>query len=331
MLDSKGQVEEALAMFRRASDAGIPASCRATARQSPLPDRRRQRHNEREPAAMLFLNYSLMVPLRCPRRDAHGCAGRGDGASASIRRYLQTRITAVGGRGQCRAMLADRAPSVEIVGDELHPVGRVRDFAPYVAKIRASGADTVVTGNWGNDLTLLVRAAREARLAVNFYTFYANGLGAPTAIGEAGVGRVRAVAEWHPNAPPAAMESVYETFRQRFPEARDDYFQARTVVMVEMLARAIELAGGTDALAVARALSGMSHGPGHGNPLGPVTMRGADHQLIGPLVVSVMQRKGSPGVRFDVEGSGYGFLSETRVTPAQSERATSCRMVWPGR
>ena len=86
-------------------------------------------------------------------------------------------------------MLARRRPDVKVVGDELHPIGTVRDFAPYIAKIRASGADTVVTGNWGNDLTLLVKAAREGGLNVNFYTFYAGSLGAVTALGDAGVGR----------------------------------------------------------------------------------------------------------------------------------------------
>lgn len=349
MLDSKGQVEEALAMFRRASDAGIPFILQgnSSAVAAALIDAV-NKHNERQPAArMLFFNYSAVDPEltneRCSpwhfRFDAHvemrmSALVEAMAADASIRRiYLLNQDYSFGRQvaANARTMLADRAPSVSIVGDELHPVGRVRDFAPYVSKIRASGADTVVTGNWGNDLTLLIRATREAGLAVNFYTFYGNGLGAPATIGEAGVGRVRAVAEWHPNAPPAAMERVYEAFRRRFPDARDDYFQARTIVMVEMLARAIESAGSTDSAAVARALSGMSHGPAHGNPLGAVTMRAADHQLIGPLVVSVMQRQGTPGVRFDVEGSGYGFLSQTVVTPAQSERATTCRMAWPAR
>lgn len=349
MLDSKGQVEEALAMFRRASDAGVPFILQgnSSAVAAALIDAV-NKHNERQPAArMLFLNYSAVDPEltneRCSpwhfRFDAHvemrmAALVEAMAADASIRRvYLLNQDYSFGRQvaANARAMLADRAPSVSIVGDELHPVGRVRDFAPYVSKIRASGADTVVTGNWGNDLTLLIRATREAGLTVNFYTFYGNGLGAPATIGEAGVGRVRAVAEWHPNAPPATMERVYESFRQRFPDARDDYFQARTIVMVEMLARAIESAGSTDSEAVARALSGMNHGPAQGNPLGAVTMRAADHQLIGPLVVSVMQRQGTPGVRFDVEGSGYGFLSQTLVTPAQSERATTCRMAWPAR
>jgi branched-chain amino acid transport system substrate-binding protein len=205
----------------------------------------------------------------------------------------------------------------------------VRDFAPYVEKIKASGADTVITGNWGNDLTLLVRASREAGLTASFYTFYGNGLGVPATIGEAGVGRVRAVAEWHPNAPPEAMEQVYQDFRRRYPEPRNDYFQARAVVMLEMLARAIQMAGTDEPLAVARALSGMAYGPAEGNPLGITLMRGEDHQLIGPLVVSVMQRQGSPGVAFDVEGSGFGFRSELAVRPSASARPTSCRMAWP--
>ena len=42
----------------------------------------------------------------------------------------------------------------------------MKDFAPYVAKIKASGADTVITGNWGNDLSLLVKAAKDAGLKV---------------------------------------------------------------------------------------------------------------------------------------------------------------------
>jgi branched-chain amino acid transport system substrate-binding protein len=58
-------------------------------------------------------------------------------------------------------------------------------------------------------------------------------------------------------------------------------------------------------------------------------MRASDHQLIGPLVVSVMDKQGAPGVRFDVEGSGYGFRSSLSVAPSKSERPTKCQMVWP--
>ncbi|HVE90533.1 MAG TPA: branched-chain amino acid ABC transporter substrate-binding protein [Burkholderiaceae bacterium] len=348
-LDSKGQVEEALTMFRRAADARIPFVLQgnSSAVAAALIDTV-NKHNERAPAErVLFLNYSAVDPAltneRCSpwhfRFDAHvGMrmaalieALTSDAGVSKV--YLLNQDYSFGQQvaATARAMLTERAKAVRVVGDELHPVGKVRDFAPYIAKIRASGADTVITGNWGNDLTLLVRAAREAGLTTNFYTFYGNGLGAPAALGDAGVGRVFAVAEWHPNASPQSMEGVYQGFRGRFPQSRDDFFQARTTVMVEMLVRAIEAAGTVEALAVARALSGMTFSASQGNPLGRVTMRSADHQLFGPLVVSVMDRQGTYAVRYDVEGSGYGFRSRLVVASSDSEHPTRCQMNWPAR
>ncbi len=347
--DSKGQVEEALTMFRRATDARIAFVLQgnSSAVAAALIDAV-NKHNERVPAErVLFLNYSAVDPAltneRCSawhfRFDAHvemRMAALVEALAtdtAVSKAYLLNQDYSFGQQvaANARAMLAQRAPAVRVVGDELHPVGKVRDFAPYVAKIKESGADTVITGNWGNDLTLLVRAAREAGLAVSFYTFYGNGLGAPATIGDAGVGRVRAVAEWHPNAAPPSMDRIYKDYRQRFPDARNDFFQARTVVMVEMLVRAIEAAGSDEALPVARALSGMNFAAAQGNPLGSVSMRATDHQLIGPLVVSVMDKQGSTGVRYDVEGSGYGFRSQLTITPSQNERPSRCAMVWPVR
>src|SRR6202007_1133851 len=81
-----------------------------------------------------------------------------------------------------RKMLGAKRPDIEIVGDELHPMLKVTDFSPYIAKIKASGADTVVTGNWGQDFALLLKAAADAGLKVNWYTYYAGGTGGPTSI-----------------------------------------------------------------------------------------------------------------------------------------------------
>ena len=71
-----------------------------------------------------------------------------------------------------KLLLAARRPDILIVGDDLHPLGKVKDFAPYVAKIRAARADTVITGNWGNDLALLIRAGREGMIDVSYYTLW---------------------------------------------------------------------------------------------------------------------------------------------------------------
>ena len=72
-------------------------------------------------------------------------------------------------------MLAAKRPDIQIVGDELHPLLKITDFAPYIAKIKASGADSVITGNWGQDFALLLKAAADAGLKVNWYTYYAGG------------------------------------------------------------------------------------------------------------------------------------------------------------
>lgn len=90
-------------------------------------------------------------------------------------------------RNGARSMLGAKRPDIEFVGDELHPLLKVTDFAPYVAKIKASGADTVITGNWGQDISLLLKAGSDAGLKVNWFTYYAGGPGGPTAIKQAGL------------------------------------------------------------------------------------------------------------------------------------------------
>ena len=106
-------------------------------------------------------------------------------------------------------------PDVKFVGSDLHPIGRVKDFAPYVAKIKAAGADTVITGNWGSDLTLLIKAANDAGLTAKFYTYYASVSGAPTAIGAAGAGRVYMVAYGHSNMP-GEIGKLGDAFKAKF-------------------------------------------------------------------------------------------------------------------
>jgi branched-chain amino acid transport system substrate-binding protein len=221
-----------------------------------------------------------------------------------------------------RQQLGEKRPDVAVVGEVLHPIGKVKDFAPYVARIAASGADTVITGNWGNDLTLLVKAARDAGLKARFFTFYGNSLGAPGAMGEAGVGRVVAVAEWHPNLGGAKSDAFYKAFRARYPAPADDYPLLRDQMMVDMLAAAVERAGTIEASAVARALEGASLDNGFHR----ITLRAEDHQAIQPLVVTQMERAGTPGTPFDIEGSGYGFRTLKVIPAAQTALPTTCKM-----
>ena len=341
--DSKGQTEEALSALKSAIDDGarfvMQGNSSATA--AALIDAI-NKHNEREPGKrVLFLNYSAVDPIltneKCSfwhfRFDAHA-----DMRMTALMDVLKEdkalkRVYLIGqdysfGHAvarEAKRQIAALRPDVQVVGEELHPMGRIKDFLPYAAKIKASGAQAVITGNFGNDLTLLVKAAKEVGFEGKFYTFYGNALGAPAAIGDAGIGKVVAVADWLPNVQTAPSESFYQSFRQRFPKPADDYVHMRMQLMVESLAQAIEKADTTNSIAVATqlerakvTLKGQSG-----------AMRGSDHQFQQPLVVGVMDRQGAPGVKFDVEGSGYGFRVIKILTAARAEQPTSCKMQRP--
>jgi branched-chain amino acid transport system substrate-binding protein len=346
-MDSKGQTEEALSNLRLAIDGGarfvLQGNSSATA--AALIDAI-NKHNEREPSKrVLFLNYSAVDPSltneKCSfwhfRFDAHADMRmaalmqliRDDQALKSVYLIGQDYSFGQSVLREAKHQLGLQRPDIRIAGEELHPMLRIKDFAPYMAKIKASGAQAVITGNFSADLTLLVKAAKEAGFDGKFYTFYGNALGAPAAIGEAGVGRVLAVADWLPNVQTKASEAFYKSFRARFAQPEDDYVHLRMQLMIEALAQALDTAGRSakpgaalDVVAVAKALeqaqvtlAGQSG-----------TMRAADHQFQQPLVVGMMERQGAPGVPFDVEGSGYGFKVVKTLSAQAAEQASSCKM-----
>ncbi len=340
--DGKGQVEDSLVALRAAQDRGIGfvAQGASSAVAGAFVDAI-ERNNQRNPEhRMVFLNYAAVAPeltnQKCSfwhfRFDIH----------AGMRMHALTEVLKADARVKrvwlinqdysfgrdvaalARQQLAAKRPDVLIAGEDLHPIGRVKDFAPYVQKMIAAKVDTVITGNWGADLALLVKAAREAGLDAKFYTFYGNSLGAPAAIGEAGVGQVYAVAEWHPNAGSKASNAYVDAFRATLANPRDDYQHLRTTILIEMLVAAMERARSADPLAVARALEGAQWQ----GAIQSAVMRASDHQLQQPVYVTVMRRKGE-GIVYDNEASGYGFKTERLLSAAEVEQPSSCKMVRP--
>jgi branched-chain amino acid transport system substrate-binding protein len=341
--DSKGQNEEALTSLRAAIDAGAQYVFQgnSSANAAVLIDAI-QKHNERDlQKRVLFLNYSAVDPAltqdKCNfwhfRFDAHA-----DMRMTALMQVLKqdAKLKSVYLLGQdysfgqavlreAKQQLSILRPDIQVAGEELHPMGRVKDFLPYAAKIKASGAQAVITGNWGNDLTLLVKAAKEMGFEGKFYTFYGNALGAPAAMGEAGVDKVLAVAEWMPNV--AGTESVqfYQAFKKRFDKPAEDYVHLRMQLMVEALVQSIEKAGSSEPLAVALQLENaeVSMAGQRGK------MRAQDHQFQQPLVVGVMAKQGGALVPFDVEGSGYGFKTVKQFKASEVAMPSSCKMSRP--
>jgi branched-chain amino acid transport system substrate-binding protein len=217
--------------------------------------------------------------------------------------------------------LARKRPDIQIVGEDLHPLAQVRDFAPYIAKIKASGADTVITGNWGSDLTLLVKAANEGGYNGKFYTYYTGVTGTPTALGTTGAGRVYQVAIAHYNMG-GQMESWMKEFKTKF---NDDFYTVQFVRLYELLGDAMAKAKSTEPVKVAFAMEGLKVKSAAG---GEVEMRKSDHQLQEPLYMLVWQKTDAKNP-YSPENTGMTLAPVSEYPPYVSSTPTSCEMKRP--
>jgi branched-chain amino acid transport system substrate-binding protein len=219
-----------------------------------------------------------------------------------------------------KSTMERKRPDVKIVGDDLHPLGQVKDFAPFVAKIKAAGADSVVTGNWGQDLTLLIKAAKDAGLNANFYTYYAVTSGVPTAMAQGVGGKVRVVAIGH-NAVPGIVK-LQDEYKKKFD---DDWYTLQTYNTLAMLSAGMAKAKTTDPVKVALAMSGLKFNGFNGE----VEMRKTDHQLQQGLFISEW-RKADTKNPYSVENTGFNFQDLKAIPSYVSSTPTSCQMKPPG-
>jgi branched-chain amino acid transport system substrate-binding protein len=298
------------------------------------------KHNERNPGnRVLYLNYSAVDPA-LTNEKCHFWHFRFD-ANADMKMAALTdvikanpkikKIYIIGqdysfGKAVAEAavtMLKQKRPDIQIVGNELHPIGKVQDFSPYVQKILASGADAVITGNWGADMVNLAKAANDGGLMVPFYTYYAASDGVTAAIGAAGVGRIRLVHDAHPGNPnpPKALADYIKEYKKLYP--KNDINQVRIQTTMDMLAAAIKRAGTVNVDKVAAALEGMEWTNSSGDR---VVMRREDHQLLMPIYISVHTNK---GITYDFDNSGFGLSLENKIEMDKATLPTTCKMQRP--
>jgi len=335
--DNKINPKESLIQLQKAIDDGISIITQGNGSSiaSALIDAV-DKHNRRNPDdPVLFLNYAAVDPAftndRCNfwhfRFDADA-----DMKMEALTDWLAEQkdlqnVYIIGqdysfGKAVAAAanrMIAEKSPEKAVVGDELHPLGKVKDFSPYIAKIKAADADVIITGNWGTDMTLLVKAADDAGLDVPILTYYGGGLGAPTAMGESAVDRVKQITEWHENVEGLGLEPMMDEFEARYDGL--DYYYYRVKILMEMLQKAAEKAGSTEPEALARALEGMEYDA----EVGKIYMRADNHQLIQPLYLSTLSNQ----VARDVEGTGLGFRTDYRIEGPATETETTCEMERP--
>ena len=222
-----------------------------------------------------------------------------------------------------KRFLTQYRPDIKIVANEFIPLMQIKDFSPYITKIKASGAQSLLTGNYGPDLNLLLKAAVDSGLDIRFDTYLAHVIGAATAMGSNGEGRVTSVLDDHDNIAVEEHNAEAEEFFKKWRATHDFMFiNVPSVVQFEMLTRAINQAGSTDAVKVALALEGLEQ-----KDLFGVTniMRKEDHQLLYPYYVGVFTKD----VKYDAEKTGLGWKTVYKTTVADETLPTTCKMKRP--
>lgn len=339
--DNKNDPREALIVLEHAIDLGFQY---VTTTQSSIAHAINDavvKHNDRNPAQrILFLDYGALDPAlteeRCNfwhfRFQTHG-ESQVKVLTDFIAKiptvqkvYLINEDYAFGRVVQrvARQFLEASRADVRIVGDDLIPLGKIKDFAPYIAKIHASGADSVVTSNAANDLSLLVKAGSDMGINVTYYTLFAGLPGSWSSIPATAVNNLVTIDTWNINATDRAWETRLLNSKVKL-KARSNLDYMPPYRILEMFAAAVEKAGSTDPFAVGRALEGMRYT----GPSGDAWMRTADHQLVEPLFVLRLAKAGDPGVLHDIEGTGFGWKTEKLIAADDLVPPIKCQMVRP--
>ena len=295
------------------------------------------KHNERNPGKeVLYLNHSAVDPDftngKCSywhfRFDAD-TSMKMEALTSFVRERPEVRKVYLLNQNYshghqvaryAKETLARKRPDVQIVGEDLHPLAQVRDFAPYVAKIKATGADTVITGNWGSDLSLLMKAANEGGYDGQFYTYYTGVTGTPTALGQTFDGRIYQISYGHFHLG-GTMGQWQDEYRRKF---NDDFYAGSVIHIFHALAQGAAKAGSTDPVKVAAALEGLRWRSFNGE----VEMRKADHQLQQTLYLTRWQRTDAKHA-YSPENSGMTLAPVKTFEPYVSSTPTSCQMKRP--
>lgn len=337
--DNKGSAQESLSVLKAATDQGIRyiVQGNGSAPAMALIDAI-NKHNERNPGKeLVLLNYAAVDPdltnSKCSfwhfRFDAD-TSMKMEAMTTYMKDDKNVKKVYIIGQNYshghqvakfAKETLARKRPDVQIVGEDLHPIAQVKDFAPYVAKIKQSGADTVITGNWGNDMALLFKAAKDAGLSVNWYTYYAGATGSPTALGDYGLGKVRYVYVSYPNLPGEPMD-IMKGFEAKFKG--EDFSTATAISVYKTLGAAMAKAKSTDPVKVAKAMEGLTvkiHS-------GEAQMRASDHQLQQTLYLATWNKvdKKNPVNR---ENTGNTWHAEKVFEPYVASTPTTCQMKRP--
>jgi len=213
-----------------------------------------------------------------------------------------------------------------VVGDVIHDVNKIQDFAPYVAKIKETAPDTVVTGNWSSDLLLLMKAAGDSGLKVRFATYWMDQPGNVANAGATAIGHFN-VSSFYPEANGDATAKFADDFKAKMGQY-PIFIQGHTVHGIWGLGEALKkLKPTADKKLSVKQLAFAMETVSFNTSMGEVAMRKEDHQALLPLVVATV----SKDAKYKVDGTDMGFKPIRLISgkEASSPVQTSCKMERP--
>jgi len=294
------------------------------------------KHNNRAPGReVLYLNYAAMDP-ELTNEQCNPWHFRVDAdtsmkvkalvhvlrAQSGVRKVFLINQNYAHGQqvsAHFKSTVASDWPQARIVGDELHPLISVNNFEAHVGRIRNSGADAVVTGNWGPDLSRLLEAMRQAKLHLPVYSYYAAVTGTPQVLVDWPEAEVFLVAANH-SEHDGELGELMRGFRQAHGQ---DFYSLATHTGLNLLASAMKEANSTEPVRVRTALSGLRVS----GLQGQVSLRARDHQLQTGLWLSKWQLAASPDKA--LVGTDHTFAPVAFVPAERLSTPTVCAMTPP--
>ena len=225
-----------------------------------------------------------------------------------------------------KKFLKERAPNIEIVGDELiQPFGKVQDFNPYVTKIKVSEADAILTGNWGPDAYRLVNSLADSGIKSKIYGIYvALPTGMPVMGEKAVYNPIIQVKETHENDSdiPDWLKNINDLHLEQTTMSMDtDRFR----FMMEMFAEATKISNSFEPKDIALALEGMKGRGAHGE----VLMRKQDHQIHFDIVAGLVSNKIEKPIQYRGENFGMAYSTVGKISKEDVTLETTCEMKRP--
>jgi len=213
----------------------------------------------------------------------------------------------------------------QVVEKTLHDTNKIQDFAPYVAKIAASKADTVITGNWSNDLLLLMKASKAAGLKTRFATVYLDQPGNLANAGDVALGHYVAHT-FNGELGGAETEKFLADYKAKMGHS-PTFIEPQTVFGLAMVADALKRTKPENGTLNVPAFAKLLETTKIKTPMGEISMRADDHQALLPIVVSTVTKDAK--IKSDDTDMGFkpvkAYTGEEASSPAQA----SCKMQRP--